>query len=30
MEKQKKTLVIGVIGVFYYFSGKWKTRKLLV
>ena len=23
-------LVIGVIGVFYYFSGKWKTRKLLV
>ena len=23
-------LVIGVIGAFYYFSGKWKTRKLLV
>ena len=23
-------LVIGIIGVFYYFSGKWKTRKLLV
>ena len=23
-------LVIGVIAVFYYFSGKWKTRKLLV
>ncbi len=23
-------LVIGVIGVFYYLSGKWKTRKLLV
>ena len=22
--------VIGVIGAFYYFSGKWKTRKLLV
>ena len=22
--------VIGVIGIFYYFSGKWRTRKLLV
>ena len=22
--------VIGIIGIFYYFSGKWKTRKLLV
>ena len=22
--------VIGIIGAIYYFSGKWKTRKLLV